>query len=46
MLLSQIFEDFQRQYEASCQRSLVEITTAFPLGDAEIDTLRAQISRY
>jgi F-type H+-transporting ATPase subunit delta len=45
MLLSQIFEDFQRQYEASCQRSLVEITTAFPLGDAEIDALRVQISQ-
>ncbi len=45
LILSQIFEDFQRQYEASCRRSLVKITTAFPLEGAELEAFRLEISQ-
>lgn len=45
LILSQIFDEFQREYEASCQRCLVEITTAFPLGAAELEAFRQQISQ-
>jgi F-type H+-transporting ATPase subunit delta len=44
LILTQIFDNFQYQYETSCKRRLVEITTAFPLEEAELEAIRQQIS--